>query len=65
MEEEGGWMRAGRGSGRGSPEPYVALLCRGRDEWRAADADLCLESIAGGEDARPAADIRRHLPPPS
>lgn len=47
----------------GKPGAICGSAVQARDEWRAADADLCLESIAGGAEARPAADIRRHLPP--
>lgn len=58
-----GW--GGAESGRGSPEPYVALLCKPVMNG-ALQTPICAwkASRAAGEEAQPAADIRRHIPPP-
>lgn len=54
--------RGGRVLG-GKPGAICGSAVQTCDEWRAADADLCLESIAGNKEARLAAGIWRHLPP--
>lgn len=62
------WMKCrdctrGRGRLGGKPGAICGSAVQTRDEWRAADADLCLESIAGSDEAQLAAGIRRHPPP--